>query len=117
MVATSLPAKTEGHAETIAIGPGGVIPEEWGPTVVVIRKNWGTRHIPQNKVDFLDRIEFRDGVARDVPREVVDGWLKVKRLGIYALRDNATDSDFIKATGVTPMDPSTLGRRTVYQAL
>lgn len=87
------------------VGPGGTIPEEWGTHVTVIRKNWGTRGIPEKKVDYLDRVEFTGGVARNVPIEVAQAWLKNKLLGLYVLEGTAEADSFIKATGFTPMPP------------
>ena len=87
------------------VKPGERIPQDFGPLVTVIRKNWGTKGVPEGKPDYMDTTPFIGGVAREVPVEAAQGWLDKRRLGVYVLPSDAEESDFIRATGVTPMEP------------
>jgi len=87
------------------VSPGEAIPEAWGDTLTVIRKNWGTAGVPVTGKDYLDTVEFKGGVATNVPRPIAEAWSKKKGLGLYYLPDGVDEEAFVKATGIMPMQP------------
>ena len=108
--------KTEGQAEKAA----GQQTSAWQPEdddlVTVIHRNWGAIDplsrqplIPTNRETYFDRITFVGGVGRNVPYELAKKWVK---LGLvpkaYIFPNNAQQEDFERATGRTPMAPTTL---------
>ena len=76
----------------------------------VIRRNWGdVQKCPPLKEDYMDRITFTGGVARNVPYRLVRQWVKygvIAKEHVFA--NNAQEKDFIKATGRDPMQPLNL---------
>lgn len=73
-----------------------------GPNCTVIRRNWGQPSIPRDKRDYLDEVAFQGGVAKNVPTKLARTWERLG-LGVHVLPANATEAEFIKATGVQPM--------------
>lgn len=78
-------------------------------TVTVIRKNWGTPGCPAGKRDYLIPVEFIGGVARNVPIAIAEQWLKapIMRGLIYVLPPDAKEGDFMRVTGMQPMEVET----------
>lgn len=79
------------------------------PTVTVIRKNWGTPGCPAGKRDYLIPVEFIGGVARNVPIAIAEQWLKAPIMHglIHVLPPDANEGDFMRVTGIQPMEVST----------
>lgn len=82
--------------------------------VTVIRKNWGLSGIKKGHVDYIDRVAFTGGVARNVPYKQAAEWQKKRTVGIHILPNTATEADFIRVTGITPMEDHDLA--TILQA-
>lgn len=92
-------------------------PEEEGVRVVI----HGYGKLAPNKVHFIDDIKFIGGVARDVPADVAECWLKgvrpketnkpyavsgkraYSRVGVIVLPGDATEAQIMKAAGVPAM--------------
>ncbi len=76
---------------------------------------YGWNRVPAGYKQFVDKTLFKDGIARNVPYSTVKHWQQGTRpdgklemtygtIGIQAVLPNdATEADFIKATGITPM--------------
>lgn len=76
---------------------------------------YGWNKVPAGYRQYVDKTLFKDGIARDVPYSTVKHWQRGTRpdgkqdmtygkIGIQAVLPNdATETDFCKATGVTPM--------------
>jgi hypothetical protein len=91
-------------------------PKKWEPQdhekVTVL---YGWNKVPSGYKQFVDKTLFKDGIARNVPYTTVKHWKQGTRpdgrlemsygsIGIQAVLPNdATEADFIKATGITPM--------------
>lgn len=75
--------------------------------VTVIWKSWGTHGMPSSKVTYFDRHQFVGGVGRRIPYKDAKKW-KQQGHGVHILPVDATETDFIKITGHTPMSESTL---------
>jgi len=87
------------------------------------------------KVHYIDRIKFIGGVAHNVPKETAECWLNGTRpegttkpyavdgkssyssVGVIVLDNDATEADYIKASGITPMPASKIaGLLKAYSA-
>lgn len=80
--------------------------------LVTVLHGWG-RLRPGEK-HYVDKILFEDGIARNVPYHQAKLWQKSTRsdgkreqvygkVDIHVLANMATESDFCRATGITPM--------------
>ncbi|SRR5713101_8454341 len=71
--------------------------------VTVIWKSWGTNGMPHNRTTYFDRYTFVGGVGRRVLYKDVKKWLQQGH-GLLVFDANATEEDFIRATGHKPLD-------------
>jgi hypothetical protein len=75
--------------------------------VTVIWKSWGTNGMPSNKVTYFDRQMFEGGVGRRIPYGIAQKWQKQGH-GVLIFDVDATEADFIRATGHKPLDDDKL---------
>lgn len=79
---------------------------------VTVLHGWG-RLRPGEK-HYVDRVLFEDGIARNVPYRVAKHWKMMTRpdgkaeqvygkVTVHVLPNTADESDFCRATGITPM--------------
>jgi len=79
---------------------------------VTVLHGWG--RVRPGEKHFVDKVLFEDGVARNVPYHIVKHWQKGTRpdgkaeqvygkVVVHVLPNTAEESDFCKATGITPM--------------
>jgi hypothetical protein len=85
------------------------------------------------KQEYVDRVLFIGGVARNVPYSIAKWWVKGARpdgkepyghVKVQVLPNDATEADFIKVTGIQPMPAERLAALLaaanlddIYQAL
>lgn len=74
--------------------------------VVTVLHGWGK--VSVKDVHWIDTVRFEGGVARNVPFELARKWRKIPGMskGIHILPSDATESEFMKKTGIQPMAPS-----------
>lgn len=80
---------------------------------VTVLHGWG--RVRPGEKHYIDKVLFEDGIARNVPYRIVKYWQKGTRPDgkseqVYGkvqlqavLPNDATEADFCKATGITPM--------------
>lgn len=80
--------------------------------LVTVINGWG--RLQPGERHFVDKILFVDGVARNVPYAIAKYWVKGTRpdgkhdqvhgkVKVHIFANDATEADFAKATGITPM--------------
>jgi len=70
--------------------------------LVTVLNGWG--RVPPGSRHFVDKILFTEGVARNVAYGTAKHWTKkTSAVKVHVLSNEATDADFCKATGITPM--------------
>lgn len=80
--------------------------------VYTVLYGWGRVHLGYKQ--YVDKTLFEDGVARNVLGLTAKHWLKGTRpdgksefvygkVNVIVLANTATDSDFVRATGIEPM--------------
>lgn len=79
------------------------LPYEDDTPVTVIWKSWGTSGLPAGKTTYFDRQTFVGGVSRRVPYRIAKKWQEQGH-GILIFDVNATEADFIRATGHKPLE-------------
>ena len=91
--------------------PKEIVFEDDDPVTVL--HGWG--RVRPGEKHYIDKVLFQNGIARNVPYRVAKHWLKGTRpdgknelicgkVTLQAVLPNdATEADFAKATGITPM--------------
>jgi|ERR1041385_209510 hypothetical protein len=70
--------------------------------LVTVLNGWG--RVPPGSKHFVDKILFTEGVARNVAYGTAKSWTKkTSAVKVHVLPNDATDADFCKVTGITPM--------------
>ena len=65
----------------------------------------GYGRVEPTKINFLEGYQFVGGVGRNIPLKLAKRWRASGTVKIYILRPEATEKDFVKKAGITPMAP------------
>lgn len=83
--------------------------------LVTVLHGWG--RVASNDRHYVDRVLFLGGVATNVPYSIARHWLNGTRpdgkptegkVKVQLLHNEATEADYIRATGIQPMEAAKL---------